>query len=223
MSCGTIFVVAGINDILFVTNGWRVGLRRSGLPHQVHAFRWQQGFRATLTFADLWRTSHHRRMAEELAGKLRTAREAGPVHVVSHSAGTAITSYALELLGEDEPITSAVLVGSALSPGYDLSRAIRRCEFGVLSVESWLDNFFLGVGTAVLGTADRVWSPAAGMVGFRFPVEPPMSGKFHRLRWNPRHSLEGWLGGHLSVASPRFAARTLANWIRRAEAPVPAG
>lgn len=219
---GTIFVVGGINDVLFVTNGWRYGLKRAGLPHAVVPFRWQQGFVATLTFADLWRTAHHRASAADLAGRIRATRAVGPVHVVAHSAGTAIAAYALEQLPPDEPATSAVLVGSALSPGYDLSAAIRGCAFGVMAVESWQDAFFLGLGTSLLGTADRVWTPAAGMVGFRPPGDPAAAARFHRVRWHPRFVRDGWLGGHLSVASPRFAARALADWVRRAEALTPA-
>lgn len=219
---GTIFVVGGINDVLFVTNGWRYGLTRAGLPHAVVPFRWQQGFVATLTFADLWRTAHHRASAADLAARIRAARADGPVHVVAHSAGTAITAYALEQLPPNEPATSAVLVGSALSPGYDLSAAVRGCAFGVMAVESWQDAFFLGLGTSLLGTADRVWTPAAGLVGFRPPADPAAAARFHRVRWHPRFVRDGWLGGHLSVASPRFAARTLADWVRRAEAITPA-
>ena len=53
---GTIFLVGGINDVWLVGVGWDRGLQAAGLPHRIAYFRWQQGFRAVLTFADLWRT-----------------------------------------------------------------------------------------------------------------------------------------------------------------------
>lgn len=220
---GTIFLVGGINDIWLVSTGWGLGLRAAGLPHRVVHFRWQQGLRATLTFADLWRTAHHRTSADRLAGLIReTLRDCpdGPVHVLAHSAGTGITAYALESLREDEAITSTVFVGSGLSPGYDLTESLNRCRVGILSVESWLDWFFLGLGTCLLGTCDRRFGPSAGMVGFKHPTAGPYQ-KLYTLRWSPWHVRQGWVGGHLTQASPWFVSRTLADWVRQAEASCP--
>ena len=213
---GTIFTVGGINDVWLVRTGWGTGLRTAGLPHRVIYFRWQQGLLATLTFADLWRTAHHRASADRLAGLIRATRREHPdepVHVMAHSAGTAITAYALESLDEGESITSAVFVGSGLSPAYDLTACLSRCRYGILSVESWLDVFFLGIGTTLLGSCDRRFGPAAGMVGFK-AADP----KLRTLRWHPRFVRTGWVGGHLSQASPWFVARTLAGWVHQAEA-----
>jgi hypothetical protein len=212
---GTIFTVGGINDVWLVRTGWGMGLRSAGLPHRVVHYRWQQGLLAILTFADLWRTSHHKESAGRLAGLIRAAHRdhAGEsVHVLAHSAGTAITAYALEGLDEGEAITSAVFVGSGLSPGYDLSACLCRCRYGILSVESWLDCFFLGIGTTLLGSCDRRFGPAAGMVGFT-AADP----KLRTLRWHPQYVRSGWVGGHLSQASPWFVAQTLAGWVRQAE------
>lgn len=218
---GTIFLVGGINDVWLVNTGWGRGLRYAGLPHRVEHFRWQQGFRATLTFADLWRTAHHRASALRLAALIRAARRdhpGEPVHVMAHSAGTGVAAYALESLDEDEAITSAVFVGSGLSPEYDLTACLARCNAGILAVDSPLDCFFLGIGTCLLGSCDRRFGPSAGMVGFR--AEYP---GLTRLRWRPAHIRQGWVGGHLSQASPWFVSRTLAEWIRQAEASVASG
>jgi pimeloyl-ACP methyl ester carboxylesterase len=206
--------------VVLVTRSWARGLAAAGLPHEIVPFKWQQGFRAMLTFADLWRTEHHRREADRLAGLIRAAHatDGGPVHVIAHSAGTALTCYALERLAPDEAVTSAALVGSGLSPGYDLSPALHRCRAGVLTVDSPLDLFLLGIGTCLLGTADRVWTPAAGMVGFRPPSDATVAGKLTRVTWSPRFVRQGWIGGHTSVAAPGFVRTTLAGWVRQAEA-----
>jgi pimeloyl-ACP methyl ester carboxylesterase len=216
VSAGTLFLVGGINDVVLVAHGWRRFLA-ADLPHALEVIAWQQGLWAVLSFADLWRTAHHRLIAGQLADRLRAARRAGPVHVLAHSAGTAITAYALERLDPAEPVTSAVLVCSALSPTYDLSEALRRTSYGILSVESWLDNVFLGIGTSLLGTADRRWGPSAGMVGFHAPSDPDQAAKLHQLRWTPKLVRQGWLGGHLSIGSPWFVRGTLAAWVRQAE------
>jgi hypothetical protein len=216
---GTIFLVGGINDVVLVGRGWARWLAAE-LPHRIEVVRWQQGFWATLTFADLWRTAHHRATAAGLADGIRRAQAehpGGPVHVLAHSAGTAITAYTLEQLDPAAPVTSAVFVGSGLSAGYDLSRALGRTAAGILSVESLLDTFFLGVGTSLLGSADRVWGPAAGMVGFADPSDPEQAAKLHRARWTPWDVRQGWLGGHVSVGTPWFVRQTLVPWVQRAE------
>ena len=215
MSHGTIFLLGGINDVWVVGHAWRRFLTASGLPHTIELIRWQQGLWATLTFADLWRTAHHRTTAAALAQRIRqtqAAKPGEPIHILAHSAGTAIAAYALEQLAPEAAITSAVFVGSGLSPHYELSAALQRTNFGILSVESWLDTFFLGIGTSLLGSADRRWGPAAGMVGFRTSSE-----KLHRTRWTPRFVRQGWLGGHITIAAPGFVRETLATWIRQAE------
>ncbi len=223
---GTIFLLGGINDVWVVGRAWRRWLPTAGLPHRLELVRWQQGLWAALTFADLWRTEHHRHVAASLAARIRAVQAAYPgehVHVLAHSAGTAITAYALEQLAPAEAITSAAFVGSGLSPGYDLSAALRRTRFGILSVESRLDAFFLGIGTRLLGTVDRQRSVAAGMVGFRPPSDPAVADKLVRVRWTPRFVRQGWLGGHISIASPWFVRGTLAAWVRQAEASVGGG
>ncbi len=218
MSRGTIFLLGGINDVWVVGRAWRRYLPASGLPHRIELIRWQQGFRAILTLADLWRTDHHRRIAAELADRVREAQATAPgepVHVLAHSAGTAIAAYALEQL--TAPVTSAVFVGSGLSPDYDLSAALHRTTAGILTVESRFDMFFLGIGTRLFGTADRKWTAAAGMVGFRRPSDPTVADKLHRTQWSPRFLRQGWLGGHISIASPWFVRGTLAAWVRQCE------
>jgi hypothetical protein len=226
VSRGTIFLLGGINDVWVVGRAWRRWLPAAGLPHRIELIRWQQGFRAALTFADLWRTDHHRRVAADLAARIRQSQSTHPgepVHVLAHSAGTAIAAYALEQLSPAEAITSAALVGSGLSPDYDLSAALHRTTAGILTVESRLDAFFLGVGTRLLGTADRRWSFAAGMVGFRTPSDAAAAEKLHRTQWSPRYLRQGWLGGHISIASPWFVRGTLAAWVCQAEASAEGG
>lgn len=223
---GLIYLVGGINDVLLMTRSWTWALERL-LPHRIATLRWQQGLWATLTFADLWNTQHHDREAERFAYWLRSAieeRPDEPIHVIAHSAGTALTAYALERLGPTETITSAVFVGSGLSPKYDLSAALQHCRAGILAIDSPLDAFFLGLGTSLLGTVDRRWCPAAGMVGFQTPSDVKLAEKLNRVCWSPwRHVRQGWIGGHLSVASPGFVRGTLVPWIRQAEGSVAVG
>lgn len=219
---GTVFLVSGVNDIGLVPGGWSRGLRSAGLHHRIETFAWQQRrWWSVFTYADLWRVRYHHRKATELAARLRAARADGPVHVLAHSAGTAVTAYALARLGNAEGIRSAVFVASGLSSRFDLTPALERCEAGILSVECATDILTLGVGTTLLGTCDRRWRPAAGLVGFRPPAAAAAYRKLHTLRWSFRHLRAGWIGGHVFSAVPGFARTVLADWIRRAEGPLP--
>ena len=223
MNHGTILIICGINDVVLVRNGWPWGLRWAGLPHRIEAFPWQQGLWAALCFADLWRTRHHRRSADRLAQRIREIRQEyprAPLHLLAHSAGTGIAAYALEQLDSaaGETVTSAAFVASGLSPGYDLSPAIRACERGLFALGSRLDLLTLGLGTTLLGTVDRCHRPAAGCVGFRAPSDPVAAAKFTQCFWTPNDLRQGWLGEHLTGASPGLARGTLAAWIRHVEA-----
>ena len=106
----------------------------------------------------------------------------------------------------------AIFLAPALSPGYDLTTALRAVSREMVVFWSPLDVFILGAGTRVFGTADRVRTASAGLVGFRIP-SPPTGGDSHpdgqyaKLRqvcWTPRMAASGYLGGHLGPDSPIF-------------------
>ena len=52
-------------------------------------------------------------------------------------------------------------------PEYDLTEALRAVSIEMVVFWSPLDIFFLGAGTWVFGTTDRVRTAGAGLVGFR--------------------------------------------------------
>ena len=61
------------------------------------------------------------------------------------------------------------MLAPALSPTYDLSRALRAVRREMVVFWSPLDVIILGAGTRVFGTIDRVKTASAGLVGFRVP------------------------------------------------------
>jgi hypothetical protein len=131
-----------------------------------------------------------------------------PVYLVGKSGGTGIVVRALEQLPADS-VESVVLLSSALSPSYDLSRALRAVRREMVAFSSPLDLFFLAAGTRVFGTIDRVKSVSAGLVGFRMPegADPAAYAKLRQIRWHPRLITAAHLGGHLGSDHPRFLRR----------------
>ena len=202
------------------TCGWSAGRRRflptAGLPR---GSNWSAGNRACgrRSRSPTWRTSHHRAVAADLATASASAlQKPGGRSTSWHSAGTAIKPTPWSPRRRRGGL-STVFVASGLSPRYDLSAALHRTQAGILSVESYFDVFFLGIGTTLLGSADRHWGPAAGMVGFRQPSDASVAHKLHRSVWSPRFVRQGWVGGHISIAAPGFVRGTLAPWVRQAE------
>jgi hypothetical protein len=117
---------------------------------------------------------------------------------------------ALDQLPEGYRIHQAILLAPDLSPSYPLTNALGRSVHGIDVFYSNLDVFVLGAATYTVGTIDRVWTPAAGMVGFRLPAGLDSesanlySSKLHQHGYDPAMSLTGHLGGHLTCTLPEF-------------------
>jgi pimeloyl-ACP methyl ester carboxylesterase len=132
------------------------------------------------------------------------AYPAAPVFLVGKSGGTAIVVKALEHLPDDS-VEAAVLLSSALSPGYDLTRALRAVRRELVHFWSPLDVFILGAGTFLFGTIDRAHSVSAGLVGFRAPRgAAPEYRKLRQVRWRPGMAPTGYMGGHAGPDCPAF-------------------
>jgi hypothetical protein len=107
-----------------------------------------------------------------------------------------------------DSVERMVLLAPAVSATYDLRPALASCRRGVDVFYSGRDWAALGIGTALVGTADRRWSAAAGRVGFR-PVAdcPGDQALFARLRQHPWHPCVTWAGnagGHYGGYQPAF-------------------
>ena len=91
------------------------------------------------------------------------------ITLTSHSGGTGIAVWALEKMPEGMQVQTLVLLASALSPDYDLSKALRHVRGKAYVFYSQNDQVVLGAGTRLFGTIDGVKSDAAGLIGFRMP------------------------------------------------------
>jgi pimeloyl-ACP methyl ester carboxylesterase len=149
----------------------------------------------------------HRRIAD-----YQTRHPGRPVFVMGHSGGGGLTMLALASLPDHCQITGAVLLGPAISPGYDPTEALKHVERGIWNVRSIGDLIFLGVLTTIAGTIDGKHVPAAGAVGFvNSTTEKSESGpprlidvpyRFEMARqWN--------FGGHFGCVNRRF----IQHWV----------
>src|SRR5262249_51461108 len=144
-----------------------------GVPHEVREFAWTHGKMRFLR--DLQDTRHFLAKAAELAAEVRRVKEEGParpVFLVGHSAGAGLVLAASEQL-PPATLERIVLLSPAVAPTYDLRPALRACRAEVVSFNSAVDFFMLGLGTNQFGTVDRLYCTAAGNCGFRAPKDLP--------------------------------------------------
>lgn len=215
---GLVVILPGIEGKSILNVSLAHGLADGGLPCAIEIYDWTAANVATW-FVNLAFESRNREIASRIARRIVAyqGRYPGrPVCLIGHSGGGGVAAFVLEALPQDRPINCAILLAAALSPEYDLCKAIRRTKYGIWNCYSPWDVGWLALGTGVFGTIDREHSAAAGSVGFR---EPPNLGsdgkqmyraKLHQLRYSESMASSGNSGGHVGWASHEFAGKWLA-------------
>jgi pimeloyl-ACP methyl ester carboxylesterase len=211
---GLVIVLGGVGGLDLCGHSMRYLARTGRLPCTVEVVVWGHGL--GLWHSDLTDVANHERQAGRVAEAIRRFRgehPGEPVFLVGKSGGAGVAVRALERLDADE-VERAVLIAPALSPGYDLTAALRAVRRESVVFWSPLDVMILGAGTWLFGTIDRVHSFGAGLLGFAVPGrdEPDTERtrqyrKLRQVRWRPRMAGLGHLGGHFGADHPWFLLR----------------
>ena len=170
----------------------------------------------------LTNVARHHEQAKLLAERLVAVSQASPgvpIVLTAHSGGTGIAIEALEQLPTDVKVRTLVLLASALSPEYDLTRALRHVGGRAISLYSEYDTIVLGTGTRTFGTYDRVRTDAAGYVGFTQPktADPAEYAKLAQYSYDPAWQKFGNYGDHIGTTNRRFARDVLSGLINAAD------
>jgi hypothetical protein len=215
-----VVVADGVGGFDVCGTGLRYVLGRVGMPYAIHVFPWGHGLGRWLS--DLTDVPHRDRKAKLLAQivlRFKERNPTDPVYLIAKSGGCAVVVEALEKLGENA-VERVVLLAPALSPAYDLTAALRAVAKEMVVFWSPLDVFILGVGTRIFGTADRVRTAGAGLVGFRIPASGSgqerarQYAKLNQVRWRVRMASSGYLGGHFGPDSPVFLRKYVVPLLR---------
>ena len=203
---GLALVADGVGGLHLCGTGLNYAAAAAGRTLLVHTFDWGHGFGRW--HADLTNVANHEAQAEAIAAEVEGYRRRNPgrpVFLVGKSGGTGVVVKVLERLAT-ESVARVVLLAPALSPTYDLSRALRAVRDELVVFWSPLDVVVLGAGTRLFGTVDRVPAVSAGLVGFRTPGEadPGLYAKVRQVRWSPEMIPSGYLGGHVGPDHPAF-------------------
>lgn len=206
---GLVLIADGVGGLDLCGTGLIHAAAKARLPHEVRIVCWGHGFGHW--HRDLTNVENHKLRAAEIVAQVlefRDKKPDAPVFLVGKSGGTGVVVRAMEALPENS-VEAAVLISSALSPTYNLARALRAVRREMTVFWSPLDIFVLGVGTRIFGTIDRRNAISAGLVGFRKPQDLDESGrvqysKLKQIRWSPAMASTGYLGGHVGPDSPAF-------------------
>lgn len=168
----------------------------------------------------LGNVARHHEQSLRVAQRIEAIHHANPhqpIILVGHSGGTGIAVWALEDLPPDVHVRTLLLLASALSPGYDLTAALRHVDGHAISLYSVHDDVVLGAGTEVFGTIDRIKSPAAGYVGFHAPATglTPAYQKLIQIPYDPAWANLNNPGDHIGPTDRVFSRAVLAPLLKQ--------
>ncbi|MCC6240373.1 MAG: alpha/beta hydrolase [Phycisphaerales bacterium] len=144
-------LMRGLTDGL---SGWGVGY-----------YDWTNGDPGLAALHDLTNKNRQKQKVAAWIQQRLTDHPDQTLTLIAHSGGCAIAVWALEQLPQAAQIDQLILLAPALSPEYDLTRALRHVR-----TRAWVfvsdQDLVLGWGTQVAGTMDGAHTEAAGRVGF---------------------------------------------------------
>jgi hypothetical protein len=191
-----------------------LAMKFAGSGHTVQKFFWTHGVGQPVR--DLCDKGNIERRSLELYELLQGLLDEGAsVQVVAKSGGSIIAVKALERLPE-RTIANVILLSPAISPGYDLSRAMYAVDNKLHCFYSRHDVMYLHLGTSVFGTSDGVKGPSAGCVGFssspEYCAHPEQYQKLEQIPWHPSMLKDLHIGMH--------KGNSMLPWLMRHAVPV---
>ena len=203
-----VFVADGAGDFRAASTTLRKVLAQEHWPGQVETFVWSHGHCRILQ--DQLDYAHGRAQGFNLACIIKALQQAHPefrVYLLGHSAGSVVVVAALEALPPDS-IESVALLSPSLSTFYDLRPALGAVRNHVDVYHGWRDWLYLGLGTGIWGTSDRLHAPASGRVGFQVYIgcdeDRALYAKLRQHAWHWSDWLTGHHGGHYGAYQAGF-------------------
>jgi pimeloyl-ACP methyl ester carboxylesterase len=196
-----IFVADGAGDFRAASTSVRKVVARDCLPGSVQTVIWSHGYMRILK--DQLDYAYARAQGYQLAETILALRQTHPevgIYVVGHSAGAVVALAAAESLPPCT-IDAMALLAPSLSTFYDVRPALLAVRRHMDVYYSTHDNLYLGLGTGIVGTSERLHAPASGRVGFQVYED---SCKLRQHQWQCSDWHTGNRGGHYGAYQPGF-------------------
>ena len=202
----------GVSGTSIVDYTLRDGLKAGGFDGTFEIYDWtcrDPGIPALRARA---RNEAQAQVVADLLTKQFRAHPERPIHLVCHSGGSGPAAWALERLPADVKVASFVMLAPALSPTYDLSKALARVTGAAYCFYSERDDLVLGTGTKLFGTIDGERVDAAGRVGFRRPDggDAAAYAKLVNTPYDAGWARYGHVGGHIGCMGTPFVQAIVA-------------
>jgi pimeloyl-ACP methyl ester carboxylesterase len=203
-----IFVADGAGNYDVTSGNVRQLVEEERLPWCVEKVEWSHG--KLRIYADQTDLANIRAAGHCLAERILAYHRTNPdstVNLIAHSAGSGVVLAAADELPPCS-IDHLILLAPSVSTEYDLRPALRTARRGIDVFYSERDWLVLGLGTDIVGTADRRWAAAAGRVGFT-PIacnadDARLYQNLRQHKWDPSMRWTGNNGGHFEPHVPTF-------------------
>jgi hypothetical protein len=202
----------GVSGPSIVDHTLREGLRAGGFDGPFEIYDWTCGDPGIPALHARVRNEEQAQIVADLLTRQYRGHPGQPIYLVCHSGGSGPATWALERLPADVKVASFVMLAPALSPTYDLSKALARVTGAAYCFYSERDDLVLGTGTKMFGTIDGQRVDAAGRVGFRRP-EGADAAAYAKLIHKPYDSAwarYGHVGGHIGCMGTPFVEAIVA-------------
>jgi pimeloyl-ACP methyl ester carboxylesterase len=190
------------------------GLRRAGWRGSVEVVKWQSTVGGTIR--DQLDRERNEEQGRNFARQIVTyARHfpGRPINIVALSAGTGVTTWALEKLPDDVSVESVVFLASSLSRSYDLSAAVRHVNrrlYNFYSPEDPVLRYALPITGSVDGELELGSPGVAGLFGFELPIRANEGARMlfdahvQNMPYRKQYSQYGYHGMHTDTTSVDF-------------------
>jgi hypothetical protein len=192
------------------------GLQQGDVDADYRIYNWTGTEEGMLALTDVKLHVAESAKVAEMIEEYRAQHPSDRIILTTHSAGAGIGAWALEQLPADVSVDTWVMLAPALSPAFDLSKALAHVKGRAYAFSSINDVIVLGAGTKLMGTVDRVKTEAAGMVGFRQPATAD-AAEYQKLVCVPYDTAWmrfGNMGEHIGSLMRPFARHVLAPLLR---------
>lgn len=192
------------------------GLRAGGVAEEAEIVNWTGESRGLPALGNIERNRQQADLLAQRITEIYRRDPRTPIILTAHSGGTGIAVWALEQLPADVQVERFLMLASALSPTYDLSRALAHVRVAAYSFYSEYDYHVLRYGTQVFGTIDRKQVASAGYEGFEVPesADQDQYAKLKQFAYDKSWMRLGNAGEHIGWLEPAFAEQILAPLLR---------